>query len=84
MVIAGTIGAVIAFTLTSARDSSIEAFAVLLLALTFLTVASFTLILLATTHHFQLHSLFGFSDLFLMLAVVGATVAVAVWSTHLS
>lgn len=82
MVIAGTIGAVIAFALTSASDSRIEAFAVLLLALTFLAVASLALVLLATTHHFQLHSLFGFGDLFLMFAVVGATVAVAVWSTH--
>ena len=79
-----SVSAVFALAGAGTGDTGVETFTILLLALTFFTVASFLLFLLGCTAHLMRDTFPGFSDLGLVVVVVGAAVAGTLFGAHFS
>ena len=76
MVFADTICTILTFTALSARNPCVEAFTILFLALTFLTVASFAL--MSRMQQLVLYVLLCLLDLVLMSLVIATSIAIAI------
>ena len=76
MVFTDTIRTILTFTALTARNPCVEAFAILFLTLTFLTVASFTL--MSCMQQLVFYVLLCLFDLMLMTLIIATAIAIAI------